>query len=550
MATRKTIKTSKKLTNKKATTQKKETRLAALGDIAISSVPVFGSVYARKKGHKRGFEDASAIYAEKFAKLCDEKRQIRKDILGAPMFVCPPGWDEDFWQAKMNVFVKERGDSYSNAVEMLIGFLDFCIEIFPPRRLAETRSDLEKIRNVIDSAPVDRAGLDEEDIQLAIDFLDLYRGVYEDLRKELVASLPVSKSCNFLVLGKTGVGKSSLLNALLGVKKFNTGTGRPVTGKGIYQTQGKINGNPVNVFDSWGLETGTAYEEWIRMVEAAKEKHGLEQKLEDWFHAVIYCISAGGHRCEGVDIDTIRALLADNFYVVVALTKADQCSEEDAEYLRKYICKETDGDLLPCNVIETCVGVKTRSGESKPFGLNELKRAVLANYRETIKALLPRRCLFLARQELDVFCDEMTEWISRQEWKYDENENNRPFSEKCRAFLQEFITQRCPDIIRNELSDAARYGRNLAATIAFDDIDNIIPEIPSEMGFWESVGNWFAKTFNPARWFRDETKLEQERLQKELEKFRQKVDAQLERQQEPISRKIREIFDGACADGR
>ena len=543
----------------------KENKAEDCKDIAMSLVPVAGSVYSRRKGYRRGFEAASRRkgyrrgfeaasreYAAKYAALLDEKRQVRRDLGGEEtVFICPRGWDEDFWQKKMEVFVKEQDAKGSSAEDMLIAFLDFCINNFPERRLAETLSDLRTIRKIVAASEGERAGFDHEDIQLAIDFLDFYRGAYEDLRRALVAALPISKSCNFLVLGKTGVGKSSLLNALLGVSRFDTGTGRPVTGQGIYETEGTINGNPVHVFDSWGLETGTAYEKWLQLVKDAKERHNIEQKVEDWFHAVIYCIAAGGHRCEDVERDTIRELMADSLYVVVALTKADQCGEDDAAKLRAYICKEWPG-LTAANVIETCVGgAKTRAGVSEPFGLDELKVAILANYRNSILALLPKRCYYLARRRLDEFCADMKAWIDTREWKYDENDNNRPFRDRCQEFTAAFFHDEIPEIMRQELEDCARYGRNLAAAIHVENLEAIIPSIPKEPGFWEKIGAVIAKSLG-AIWnlFTGESSDEKERrrLQDMLEKFQSRIDAQLETLKDPIARKIKEIFDG-CSQG-
>ena len=40
---------------------------------------------------------------------------------------------------------------------------------------------------------------------------------------------------NVLLIGQSGVGKSSLLNYLFGKKIQETGVGKPVTGKGVYK---------------------------------------------------------------------------------------------------------------------------------------------------------------------------------------------------------------------------------------------------------------------------------------------------------------------------
>ena len=355
---------------------KDRSKVEGLTDIAMSLIPVAGAVYHGRKNHKEGFTEASAIYEKKFADLKAEKQQFRIDVLGEEqMLICPQAWDSDFWQKKLEVFIKERYEEAPSPRDFILDFIQFCIDTFPKRRLAQTLEDLKTIRTVIGADPQKLANTTQEDIQLTIDFLSFYKDVGEvkNIKQSLVALLPNTKGCNFLVLGKTGVGKSSLLNCLLGDRRFDTGTGKPVTTKGIHESEGTLDGIKVRVFDSWGLEAG-AVEEWHRMLKDAQEKHDLTHKIEDWFHAVVYCVNAGGHRIEDVDRDIIRSLLADDLYVVVALTQSDLCTEADAKILRDTLCSSKECEkLLPRNVIETCAGGKMRGHESEPFGIQELE---------------------------------------------------------------------------------------------------------------------------------------------------------------------------------
>lgn len=525
----------------------KGSKSESMFDIAMSMIPVAGSIYHGRKRHREGFLEASEIYEKKFRELADEKRQMRRDVLGEEqIFICPQAWDNDFWQKKMEVFVKEQIDAQTEPREILINFLQFCIDNFPKRRLAQTLADMKAIRDVLKSSSRELAEKDQEDIELAIDFLCFYREKDEikKIKHELVAVLPSTQGCNFLVLGKTGVGKSSLLNSLLGAKHFDTGTGRPVTGKGIYEFAGELDGIKVRVFDSWGLEAGEV-DEWHRLIKDAQEKHDLSHKVEDWFHAAVYCIGAGGSRIEDVDRDIIRSLLADDMYVVVALTKADQCSVEDAEILRKELCASHSCEkLLPQNVIETCVGAETRSGKTEPLGIDELKRAILLNYKKTIQAQLPARCIYLAQQEIVAFHKDAEDWISSCEWKYDENDNNRPLKQKCDAFVNDLLHNRFPRIVQRELNECVKHGRNLAAALHFEDVEDIIPNIVSpEMGWLETFGNFIAKTFahlNPFGKSDDEE--EQDRLRAKLDEFCDNVTKQVENQKDAITKKVKEVL--------
>lgn len=525
---------------------KDRSNVEGLRDIAMSLIPVAGAVYHGRKNHKEGFTEASSIYKPAFANLKAEMQQFRIDVLGEEqMLICPQSWDSDYWHKKLEVFIKERYEETPSPRDLILDFILFCINTFPKRRLAQTLEDLKTIRTVIGADQQKLANTSQEDIQLTIDFLSFYKDVGEvkKMKQDLVALLPNTKGCNFLVLGKTGVGKSSLLNCLLGDRRFDTGTGKPVTTKGIHESEGTLDGIKVRVFDSWGLEAG-AVEEWHRMLKDAQEKHDLTHKIEDWFHAVVYCVNAGGHKIEDVDRDIIRSLLADDLYVVVALTKSDLCSEADAKILRDTLCSPDECEkLLPQNVIETCVGGTTRAGESKPFGIPELKRAILENYKKTITAQLPTRCINLARQKVESFRHETGKWIDSQEWRYNENENNRPLKRKCDEFANTFINTQFPEIIREEIVACSQYGRNLANVLQFDDVEDIVPQVPPDMSFWKAIGNGIWKTIKFLNPFgKSDTEEEQDRLRSMVNKFCDSILAQIEQQRTAIKKKVQEVL--------
>ena len=71
---------------------------------------------------------------------------------------------------------------------------------------------------------------------------------------------------NIALIGKTGIGKSTLVNKLVGMNAAKVGIGRPVTEQGFHCYDCDCDGVPITVHDSWGLEankigrvaTGTA----------------------------------------------------------------------------------------------------------------------------------------------------------------------------------------------------------------------------------------------------------------------------------------------------
>ena len=79
---------------------------------------------------------------------------------------------------------------------------------------------------------------------------------------------------NAVIIGQTGVGKSSLINYLYGEKIAETGVGKPVTTNGFHEYDFELNGLPVCLFDSWGLEVGKD-EQWMDDLNKEFQKRGV-----------------------------------------------------------------------------------------------------------------------------------------------------------------------------------------------------------------------------------------------------------------------------------
>ena len=538
--------------------------LEKTADFAASLIPVWGYIYNGRKQHKAGFIAASKIYEKKYQELKNSGQQIRMDILGEEMFVCPPGWNAAFWQEKLKQFVLEHREDDVAPRQVLIDFLTFCREApreaFPETdseaRLAETRSDLEIVSKVISASP-HLVEFKLGDIQRAIDFMSFFKttGALEDLRTELVSALPNRnlKACNFLVLGRSGVGKSSLLNCLLGEEKFKTGVGRPVTQKdGIHEEDCELDGLKVHVYDSWGMEPGKV-DEWLSYLHDAQAEHDLDHKVEDWFHAVIYCIDASGSRVLDIDTEIVDYLLSVGLSVVVALTKSDYVTPQAADALRRELCKASGGKahLDPKKVIEVSVGGESRTGKTEPFGLEDLKKVILANYRQTICNQMPQRCLHLVNQEIERFRAETKAWIQQREWTSDPNDNSVPLRMKCEAFSKTLVQERFPEIVRRELEECQAYGRNLCIALGMDASNISLPSCDGECdGFdqmmrylehaWNAVANAVSKLWSGEEPSDDEK--ERARLARKLESFCKQLVGKIDEQKPRIEAKVREIM--------
>lgn len=218
--------------------------------------------------------------------------------------------------------------------------------------------------------------------------------------------------CNVLIMGKTGTGKSTLLNYLCDEKLAETGTGKPVTGEGIYDYTAKINGQEVQIYDSWGIEAGKV-DRWKKLLDDSLKSHGVDKDIENWFHSVIYCVQAGGGRVEDIDAEIIRRFISEGYLLTVVLTKADQIDEEDEAKMRSAILGELKGSIPSkmkgsLNIIATCAEKKKmRAYESQPFGKEEVQKAILDGWKDTIVERLPKHVVAK-------LCDYIDTWESQQ----------------------------------------------------------------------------------------------------------------------------------------
>jgi uncharacterized protein (DUF697 family)/GTP-binding protein EngB required for normal cell division len=138
--------------------------------------------------------------------------------------------------------------------------------------------------------------------------------------QEFLAATSAAKSkygrFNLAIIGGSGVGKSSLVNAVFGRDWAKVGKGLPVT-RGVQY----FHDDSLGIWDVEGFEIGSS-------IPPAEQLRAHLQKISEYpaDHQIVvvwYCVKANDDRLTPADIAMIRELDAKGLPVILVLTKVD-----------------------------------------------------------------------------------------------------------------------------------------------------------------------------------------------------------------------------------
>ena len=147
---------------------------------------------------------------------------------------------------------------------------------------------------------------------------------------------------NVMILGRSGVGKSSFINYLIGENVCETGFGLPVTkGFDTYEFN-SVDGIPIRIFDSKGLESLDLRSIRKDIIDYITTRCG-NNNISDWIHTVFYCFNVESGRVLPEEIKLLKELrgrISQSIHII--LTHCNNTPEglKKADRMKRHIVSE------------------------------------------------------------------------------------------------------------------------------------------------------------------------------------------------------------------
>lgn len=176
---------------------------------------------------------------------------------------------------------------------------------------------------------------------------------------------------NIIVAGKTGVGKSTLINAVFKEKLADTGVGKPVT---THMRKISKKGIPLSIYDTRGFELGKEVQNEVKKEVMDTISKGLAtQDINKAIHCIWYCINTASNRIEPEEIEWLRELSMENqitqIPIIVVLTQS--FSKKKAQEMRQLLLNENLDIIQVIPVLAEDYEIEDL-GVAKAYGLDAL----------------------------------------------------------------------------------------------------------------------------------------------------------------------------------
>jgi uncharacterized protein (DUF697 family)/predicted GTPase len=205
------------------------------------------------------------------------------------------------------------------------------------------------------------------------------------LKHALDEALEKRGQVNIVIAGKTGVGKSTLVNSVFQGNLAETGDGRPVTKT---TREIKKEGIPLSIFDTRGLEI-SEYRNTVQELEKLLQKNRKSEDPNEHIHIAWVCVLEDSRRIEDAEIALVEML--DKYIPVVGVITKSQSDNGFRQKVQEHLPQARN--VVRVRAIET---ILDDGHTMEAMGLDKLV--------ETTMNLVPesQRDAFAAAQKVSV----------------------------------------------------------------------------------------------------------------------------------------------------
>ena len=374
------------------------------------------------------------------------------------------------------------------------------------------------------------------------------------------------ESTNVLIIGKSGVGKSSLLNYLFGKELQAVGVGAPVTKMEIKEFTYKYDEHfEMHIYDTWGLEpSAQKAEQWKKTIFDEIARHD-KQSISDWFNTIIFCLNAKSSRIEDFELAIMEQLLTEKNHLTIALTHCRSKEDPDGIILRDSVKQELAkrgidslddrNFVFVSNVKKALLG-----GSVEQFGKEEIFVSIIRNVWASLKSKVPYQARKQFEEKYQLKKIELLKKPDKLKWvvpfmkEIRINRLEQEINKNCDAFIKDLVSE-INEMYRSAIEYYSELSRKYAiigfqmnrdnyetsAKVHFDARHTVEDQVAADLKLLrrrvqfmnnilsdKKVETTLRDTFIRFRILVRDTKKIREDLKAELERFMEAVRQQLE----------------------
>lgn len=196
-------------------------------------------------------------------------------------------------------------------------------------------------------------------------------------------------SCNLLLIGQTGAGKSSFANYLFGTNKFTTGEGQPITTweENLQQSSFNVKDITINVVDTVGIEANNVSRVLDEVDSFINERNKQAKDAFKMIHMIFHLLNVDSKRIQAVEIERAQDLSRRyNIPYAVILSNADKVDDT----ILNNMINEVHHINQNCTCIPVCStatvtrAAKLSGSAGKQFGKEKAVSFFLQSAYETV----------------------------------------------------------------------------------------------------------------------------------------------------------------------